>query len=436
MIYAKIKYFLLALIGLLFSIEGFSQKTNPISVGDGWANNSVNAVIFRKNSLVNYKNYQFIAYYNENGNVVLGKRSLGKSTWELKTTALKGNVYDAHNCISIMVDGQGYLHIAWDHHNHPLHYARSIKPLSLELGEPTQMTGQIENSVSYPEFYRFSNGNLLFLYRNGASGKGNLVMKTYDVATQKWSMIHENLIDGEGKRSAYWQAFVDAKGGIHLSWVWRESADVASNHDMAYAFSKDGGKTWQKTTGEHYVLPINASNAEYACRIPQNSELINQTSMVADEEGNPYIATYYRPEGSSVPQYHLIFFNKKWQTQSLGFRKTAFSLSGMGTKKIPISRPQLIAWKDKGKLSAMIIFRDEERKNKASMAIAKDLSQKTWKVQDLASTYVGAWEPSFDTELWKSRRQLHLFVQPVEQADGEGKTNTAPQKVQVFEIKL
>jgi Neuraminidase (sialidase) len=57
---------------------------------------------------------------------------------------------------------------------------------------------------------------------------------------------------------------------------------------MAYACSKDGGKTWQKTSGEKYQLPINASNAEYACKIPQNSELINQTSMVADQAGNPH----------------------------------------------------------------------------------------------------------------------------------------------------
>ncbi|NBB31364.1 BNR repeat-containing protein [Cellulophaga sp. BC115SP] len=429
-------FFCLLLSSFLIGGSLKAQTVKVIPVGKAWANNSVNAVIFRKNSLVSYKNYQFIAYYNETGNVVLGKRKLGSKNWELKTTDLKGNVTDAHNCISIMVDGKGYLHIAWDHHNHPLHYAKSKSPLSLELDAPTSMTGETEKSVSYPEFYRMPNGNLLFFYRNGASGKGNLVVKSYDISTSKWSMLHENLIDGEGKRSAYWQAFVDAKSNIHISWVWRESADVASNHDMAYACSKDGGKTWQKTSGEKYQLPINASNAEYACKIPQNSELINQTSMVADQAGNPYIATYFRPEGSNVPQYHLIHFDGKWHTQSLGFRTQAFSLSGMGTKKIPIARPQLVAWSAKGKLSAMVVFRDEERGSKASVAVNSDLNHTKWQVKDLTNTYVGSWEPSFDTELWKSKQQLHLFVQPVEQADGEGKTNTPPQLVQVFEVKL
>ena len=41
----------------------------------------------------------------------------------------------------------------------------------------------------------------------------------------------------------------------------------------------DNGVTWYKTSGERYELPIKLSNAEYACRLPQNCELINQTSM-------------------------------------------------------------------------------------------------------------------------------------------------------------
>lgn len=64
--------------------------------------------------------------------------------------------------------------------------------------------------------------------------------------------------------------------------------------------SFDNGVTWYKSDGEQYKLPITASNAEYACRIPQNSELINQTSMSADAGGNPYIATYWRSSDSEV----------------------------------------------------------------------------------------------------------------------------------------
>jgi hypothetical protein len=296
------------------------------------------------------------------------------------------------------------------------------------------MTGKQENKVTYPEFYRMPNGNLIFLYRDGESGNGSLVVNQYDIKTKTWRQLQSNLIDGEGQRNAYWQACVDTKGWIHISWVWRETPDVASNHDLCYAFSKDGGVTWQKTNGEIYKLPITASNAEYAFHIPQQSELINQTSMFADSDGHPYIATYWREEGATIPQYHLVYkTNNGWKKEVLDFRKTSFSLSGAGTKRIPISRPQIIAWKIKNHLSAALIFRDEERGNRVSATITSDLGKSKWSIMDLTHTSVGSWEPTYDTELWKDKNLLHLFVQNVEQADAEGQSKLPPQMVEVLE---
>ena len=58
------------------------------------------------------------------------------------------------------------------------------------------------------------------------------------------------LLDGQGQRNAYWQVAIDPQGSVHLSWVWRETPDVATNHDLGYAKSTDGGLTWQTSTGE------------------------------------------------------------------------------------------------------------------------------------------------------------------------------------------
>jgi hypothetical protein len=430
------RYCSLFLFFLLFVSIVFAQKvkTTVVNVDSGWANNSVNTTIFRKNSLVSFHNQQYIAYYDKDGFVVLGKRKLGDRKWNLVQTKYKGNVSDAHNVISIMIDGDGYLHMAWDHHNNRLHYVRSKSPGSLELTEELPITGKQENKVSYPEFYRLQNGNLLFLYRDGGSGNGSLVMNQYDCKTKTWKQLHSNLIDGEGQRNAYWQACIDTKGTIHLSLVWRDTPDVASNHEMAYACSKDGGVTWEKSNGEKYQLPINASNAEYAFRIPQKSELINQTSMFADRDGHPYIATYWREEGSAIPQYHLVYkTNEGWNKEVIDFRKTPFSLSGQGTRRIPISRPQIIAWKKGNNLAAAIIFRDEERDSKVSAAINNSIGKSKWTVVDLTSTPVGSWEPTYDTELWKEKGLLHLFVQNVEQVDAEGKANVPATMVKVLE---
>lgn len=423
-----------AIICFLCNSSAQAQSAKWVPVATGWANNTVNTVVFRKNALVTWKNLQFIAFYNQEGYVVLGKRKLGSANWQLKQTRYRGNVADAHNCISIMVDGEGYLHVAWDHHANNLHYCKSLAPGSLDLSDPLPMTGKAERSVTYPEFYQLSNGNILFLYRDGASGKGNLVLNQYQPTTHQWTQLHNNLIDGEGKRNAYWQACVDRNGTMHVSWVWRESPDVATNHDLCYARSTDGGITWEKSTGEKYTLPVTAATAEYICRIPQNSELINQTSMCADEESNPYIATYWKEQGDSVPQYHIVYRqNKNWHVQSLSFRKTPFSLKGAGSKRIPIARPQIISWTTGHRKNMAVFFRDEERGSRLSVALIKGLGEKKWELKDLTGFSIGSSEPLYDTELWKQRRQLHFFTQFTEQRDSEGKADIGPQMVQVLE---
>lgn len=412
----------------------YIQGQNLIPVGKGWANNSINTIIFRKNSLVTHKETQFIAYYDPNGFLTLGKRKLKSNKWTLHKTQFKGNVNDAHNSISIMVDGDGYLHVSWDHHGHPLRYAKSIEPYSLELSEKIAMTAHNEKNITYPEFFRLPNGDLIFMYRDGRSGRGNLALNYYNTKNKQWEQIHDNLIDGQNERNAYWQACIDNKGMIHLSWVWRETWDVATNHDLCYARSKDGGRTWENTKGEKYILPIDASTAEYCLKIPQNSELINQTSMATDTKGNPYIAIYWRTQDSEIPQYHVVYNDGiQWHDLNTNFRKTSFSLKGGGTKRIPISRPQLIVRGKGKKTKVAVLFRDEERGSKISMATCENIKNNKWKISDLTDFSVGSWEPTYDTELWKSDEKLNLFTQKTEQIDGEGKADVEPHTIYVLE---
>lgn len=429
-----IKIVMLCCACLLFLFQVRGQKITETIVGNGWAKNTVNTAVFRKNSLTSNRKFQYVAYYDDDGYVVLGRRPLSGKVWQLRRTAYTGHAKDAHNVISIMVDQAGYLHVCWDQHNSRLRYARSIHPNSLLLGQEQVMVGQNETRVTYPEFLKLPNGQLLFLYRDGGSGNGNLVVNSYDSKQQKWKRIHSNLIDGEGKRNAYWQSYVDNRGTIHLSWVWRESPDVASNHDMAYACSKDGGVTWERSNGIRYDLPMKASTVEYAARIPQHHELINQTSIAADERGNPFIASYWRDPKSQIPQYKVIYLQDgEWKVRSFDFRKTPFSLSGGGTKEIPIARPQLLVRGKGDRVALTLIFRDQERGSRPSILTLWGMQREANDIVDLCDESVGAWEPTYDTELWRNKRKIALFVQATIQKDGEGLAETAPTAVKVLE---
>lgn len=413
---------------VLMSMNVYSQiKTEESNVGLGWSNNSVNTVIFRNSALTSFQGEQYTAYYDPEGRMILAKRKLNSKNWETVISPYSGNVKDAHNDISIAIDSDGYLHVSWDHHDTKLRYARSKKPFSLELGEEKPMTGTDEAKVTYPEFHNLPNGKLLFCYRSGASGRGNMIMKLYDVKTQQWTSLQNNLIDGQNERSAYWQ-ICTGKNGIYISWVWRESWDVSTNHDICYAFSPDGGKTWQKSSGEKYTLPITKATAEIAWQVPDKSSLINQTAMTVDENGNPFITSYWDNDG--IPQYKVVYLSKgKWNLINTNFHKNTFSLGGGGTKRIPISRPEILV--DKSML--YLLFRDEERDNKITLAYT-NLKNKKWELQDISTFTVGQWEPNFDKKLWAEKKQLHVFSQNVNQADGEGLAKTDPQMVQVLEL--
>lgn len=86
-----------------------------------------------------------------------------------------------------------------------------------------------------------------------------------------------------------------------------------------------------------------------------------------------------------------------------------------------------------GKALVYLIFRDDERGNRVSVAVSDDFPYASWKIIDLTGTGVGAWEPTYDTQLWEEKGKLHLFVQKVEQVDQEGLAETAPEMINILE---
>lgn len=412
-------------------------------VATGYAQTNVNAAVFRQASVTSNSTHQFTAYYDQTGTMCLARRELGSDDWTVSRTRYRGNVRDAHNVISIGLDGAGILHVAWDHHGHPLRYATTTSPDTLDVTDKKPMLGTTESNVTYPQFFTLPDGRLLFAYRDGASGNGNLVLNRYDPSSAKWTRLHHNLISGENQRNAYWEACVGDDGSIHLAWNWRETGDVKSNHDLCYAVSNDAGETWTRSDSSPYTLPITASTAEYIARIPQGRELINQTSIAADSEGNPYIATYWRAPKARVPQYRLVYRDNttnppQWKTAKVGNRATPFSLSGFGTRRIPISRPQVLVGDphtpgDSTSRPVYVIVRDEETGSVAQLLTSTTPARDTWTTTPLTPDALGMWEPTFDRDRWRTDRVLNLFVQRTGQGQGETTEALEPQPVSILE---
>lgn len=100
---------------------------------------------------------------------------------------------------------------------------------------------------------------------------------------------------------------------------------------------------------------------------------------------------------------------------------------------IPVSRPRLVC----DGTRAFYLFRDAERGSVVSMATTDRIGSGKWRLEDLTSFSVDAWEPTLDQQLWTTQNRLHLFVQETHQGDGETLSNdNAPTLVQVLEVDV
>ncbi|MEQ9379076.1 MAG: hypothetical protein RIG68_28055 [Imperialibacter sp.] len=55
-------------------MAGCQPRITETTLGSGWASTSINAVSFRTNSIVSEENWQFAAYYDSTGHIVLAGR--------------------------------------------------------------------------------------------------------------------------------------------------------------------------------------------------------------------------------------------------------------------------------------------------------------------------------------------------------------------------
>ncbi len=386
---------------------------------DAWGESSVNVAANSRRTLLTHDDWQFAAYYDVSAHLVLARRSLPSGGWETVRTRHRGRVEDAHNSISLGVDAAGFLHVAWDHHGSPLKYARGTAPGSLVLGDFRSMTGRRERAVTYPQFYVLPDGNLLFFYRSGGSGNGALVLNRYCAATGVWRQVQENLIDGEGMRSPYWGVAIDPKGGIHLSWMWRDSPDVATNHDLAYAHSRDGGETWTRSDGTPCVLPMTAANAEYALRIGPNCNLMNPPEVTADASGHPCIVSYWSSPPDAPPRFNVLWHDgANWSVLTGPAQSVPFRLAGEGTRRPVLSRAGAVARASPTGRFICLVYRDDGRGGRIIGAIG-DLASREWQEKELTLGGLGAWEPSVDAVAWERFGEIQMLVSNVNQRNGD-----------------
>lgn len=304
-----------------------SVPDEGLPVAEVWSGHSVGF------ALLTVPPRQFVAYYDADRQMVVAQRDLDSSVWEHH--ALPEQLgWDSHNSITMTVDGDGHIHLAGNMHVDPLRYFRTEMPGDITtMVRVPAMTGDAENRVTYPRFLTGPDGTLLFSYRDGGSGRGNEIINQYDLASRTWSrLIDVPLVDGEGIRNAYFDGpHRGPDGRYHLCWVWRDTPDCATNHNLSYAVSSDLVQ-WERSDGTVIPLPITFATSEVVDPVPPGGGLINGNARLGfDGVGRPVISYHQHDSNGYTNIYAARLEQGGWMRRQISDWEYRWEFSGGGT---------------------------------------------------------------------------------------------------------
>jgi hypothetical protein len=275
---------------------------------------SINGKAFQQEAMVTYRGWQYLGYYDAKRRVCIARRKLPKGEWQIARFGdHRFGSNNAHNTISIGVcPKDATIHMAFDHHASRLHYRVSRKGTARnpeEVSWTPKTFGPIHSAleegkpirgVTYPRFWQTPDGGLQFCYRRGVSGRGDRMLVDYDPAKGQWTGTRQ-IDSGEGlfrdkygmskSRCSYPNGYdYGPKGRLHATWVWREW----TNHDLAYAYSEDRGKTWANNKGVKLDGPPSISSPNiHVVKIPRLLGLMNTHGQTVDTRGRVHVVMWH-----------------------------------------------------------------------------------------------------------------------------------------------
>jgi hypothetical protein len=276
---------------------GTPRVTRVLEVAPVWSGHPVGF------DLVTRGEHQFIAFYDAQRRMTIASRTLPADRWQFQRLPSTLG-WDSHNFVALAIDDEGYLHVAGNMHVSPLVYFRSTTPWDITTLEPVhRMVGREERRCTYPQFFQGPGGALLFTYRDGVSGNGNQVYNVYDPKAHAWRRLLDGpLTDGEGVRNAYFEGPMRGPDGLfHLVWVWRETPDCVTNHDLCYARSRDLVH-WENGAGRPLTLPIRLNTGEVVDPVPVHGGMPNSCEHLGWDSQQRPVITYYKFAANGLTQ--------------------------------------------------------------------------------------------------------------------------------------
>ncbi|MEM7537744.1 MAG: BNR repeat-containing protein [Chloroflexota bacterium] len=275
--------------------------------------------------LLTTKYQQYVAYYDQYRQMTVAQRAIGDQAWDFykvpsaqdsppgyraaDSSTILG--WDSHNYVSMAMDASGYIHLSGNMHCNGLTYFRSTYPYDITtLAQVFAMTGENEAECTYPQFLFNKEGTLIFHYRDGSSGNGSEIYNIYDTDIKTWRRLLDTpLTDGQGLMNAYMhEPLLGPDGLFHMSWVWRDTPDCSTNHDLSYACSHDFIH-WKTAAGVPITLPMMLhTNGLIVDPVPAQGGIINGTGKIGFDTQQRPILVYHKFDEQGITQAYAARF--------------------------------------------------------------------------------------------------------------------------------
>ncbi len=395
----------------------------------------INGQTFQEQALATHQGCQYATYFHGSGRLAIARRRLPAGPWQrIHFDDYRIRHSDVHNVAVLGVcPGDGTLHLAFDHHGHPLHYRVSKPGVATHpdrfawdaglFGPITDTLDQAEplRGVTYPMFAPAPDGGLLLYYRTGGSGDGDWHLTEYDPAQSCWApprrfLAKEGLFQEDSSRCAYLNGLqYDARNRLHVSWCWRETPDLKSNHDLLYACSDDRGRTWQNNAGQ----PI-ARSGQTPLRVDSPGILVaplafgwgmmNQLTQDVDGQGRVHVMLWHNPLDAPGPNHDLNAWRyfHYWRDPAGQWHRQAMPFFGRKPRLVVDEAGDALLVFNKG---TDLEYHQQDHGGKLHVAAATAKAHWTdWRVVYTSDRdYVG--EPRVDVLRWRSEHTLSVYVQ-------------------------
>ncbi|MBD5777892.1 BNR-4 repeat-containing protein [Pelagicoccus sp. NFK12] len=239
-------------------------------------------------------------------------------TWSEKYTI--GEAQDNHGGPALTIDGEGYLHVIYYAHHHPVRYRKSLRPNDASQWSEYEPFG---HNLTYPSLLCAKDGSLILTAR-----------RSYDERPWELEMWRKN----PGETWQRERALVSSRHGIYsqfaASLAWgsdHETIHLATRiYEMpedeieqplttvGYMKSEDGGVTWTRSDGGEVPLPATADTMDViASGRGIEGRILNAGSIAVGPDGRPWVPYGVRTEDSSESYLASPYGDGKWRHRQL-----------------------------------------------------------------------------------------------------------------------